>query len=148
MRHTTLVALLAAGSIMTYAQSSSKQTYGANPSLPFSGAVKAGGLIYVAGTIGPASGPLAKDIKGQTRQTLDNISATLKTAGSSLANVASVMVYLRSASDFAGMNEVYATYWPKDPPTRTTVIVTQPLALADGLIEIAMVGIPNGGERT
>jgi enamine deaminase RidA (YjgF/YER057c/UK114 family) len=109
--------------------------------------VKAGGLIYVAGTIGPASGAIGKDIKAQTKQTLDNISATLTSAGSSMANVASVMVYLRNASDFAAMNEVYATYWPKDPPTRTTVIVTQPLALADGLIEISMVAIPNGGER-
>ena len=41
-----------------------------------------------------------------------------------------MMVYLRNAADFAAMNEVYATYWPKDPPTRTTVVVTQPLALA------------------
>ena len=57
------------------------------------------------------------------------------------------MVYLRNAGDFAAMNEVYATYWPKDPPTRTTVVVTQPLALADGLIEISAVAIPNGGER-
>src|SRR5438477_12857154 len=108
MRPLTAIAALAlalsvAGSIVTSAQS--KQTFGANPNLPFSGAVKAGGLVYVAGTIGPASGPIAKgDIKAQTKQTLDNISATLETAGSSLANAASVMVYLRSASDFAGMN--------------------------------------------
>ena len=57
------------------------------------------------------------------------------------------MIYLRSAGDFAAMNEVYATYLPKDPPARTTVVVPQPLANADGLIEIAMVAIPNGGER-
>src|SRR5439155_24686106 len=124
--------------------SSSKQTVGANPNLPFSGAVKAGGLIYVAGTIGPASGAIAKgDIKAQTKQTIDNMRATLTTAGSSLANVASVMIYLRSAADFAAMNKVYTTYWPKDPPTRTTVVVTQPLAIADGLIEISMFAVPN-----
>src|SRR5438094_803083 len=45
------------------------------------------------------------------------------------------------------MNGVYATYWPKDPPTRTTVIVAQPLAVADGLIEISMIAVPNGAER-
>jgi 2-iminobutanoate/2-iminopropanoate deaminase len=147
MRLTALAVLVIAGSLVTSAQSS-KQTFRTNPQLPFSGAVKAGGLIYVAGTIGPASGAIAKgDIKGQTKQTIDNIAATLTEAGSSLANVASVMIYLRSASDFAAMNDVYATYWPKDPPTRTTVIVTQPLAVADGLIEISMVAIPNGGER-
>ena len=45
------------------------------------------------------------------------------------------------------MNEVYSTYWPKDPPARTTVVVTQPLANPDGLIEISMVAVPTGGER-
>jgi len=68
--------------------------------------------------------------------------------GSSLANAASVLIYLRSASDFAAMNEVYATYFPTNPPARTTVAVTQPLANADGLVEISMVAIPDGGERT
>ena len=149
MRLFAFLGVLLAATTMTLAQSSSKQTFGANPNLPFSGAVKAGGLIYVAGTIGPASGELAKgDIKAQTKQTLDGISKTLKAAGSSLANAASVTVYLRNAGDFAAMNEVYATYFPANPPARTTVVVTQPLASADGLVEISMIAIPDGGERT
>ena len=128
MRLFLVLALAVAAVSMTFAQSSSKQiiTTGANPTLPFSPAVKADGLIYVAGTLGTdANGAVAKgDIKAQTRQTLDNIAATLKAGGSSIANAASVLVYLRNASDFAAMNEVYATYWPKDPPARTTVVVT------------------------
>jgi enamine deaminase RidA (YjgF/YER057c/UK114 family) len=136
---------------MTFAQTSSKQiiTAGGNPNLPFSPAVKAGGLIYVAGTLGTdASGSLAKgDVKAQTKQTLDNISATLKAGEASLTNAASVLVYLRNAADFAAMNEVYSTYFPKDPPARTTVVVPQPLANPDGLIEISTVVIPPGGER-
>jgi 2-iminobutanoate/2-iminopropanoate deaminase len=151
MRLFTVLALAIAAVSMTFAQSSSKQivTTGGNPTLPFSPAVKAGGLIYVAGTLGTgASGAIAKgDIKAQTKQTFDNIAATLKAGGSSLANAVSVLVYLRSASDFAAMNEVYTTYFPKDPPARTTVVVTQPLANADGLVEISMVAVPNGGER-
>ncbi len=124
-------------------------TTGGNPSLPFSPAVKAGGFIYVAGAIGDGSTPLAKgDVRAQTKQTLDGIATTLKSAGSSLANAASVTVYLRNASDAAAMNEVYATYFPTNPPARTTVIVTQPLASADGLVEISMIAIPDGGERT
>lgn len=124
-------------------------TTGGNPSLPFSPAVKAGGFIYVAGAIGDGSSPLATgDVRAQTRQTLDGIQKTLKVAGSSLANAASVTVYLRNASDAAAMSEVYATYFPVNPPARTTVIVTQPLANADGLVEISMVAIPDGGERT
>jgi len=150
MRAFAVLACVSLTAVMTFAQSS-KQIIktGGNPSLPFSPAVKADGLIYVAGTLGTdASGALAKgDIKAQTKQTLENISTTLKAAGSSLANATSVMVYLRSASDFAAMNEVYASHWPKDPPARTTVIVPQPLANADGLIEISMVAVPNGAER-
>ena len=73
--------------LMAQAQST-RQIIGPDATRPFSGAVKAGGLIYVSGTIGPAAGgALAKgDIKAQTKQTLDNISATLKSAGSSVAN--------------------------------------------------------------
>jgi enamine deaminase RidA (YjgF/YER057c/UK114 family) len=149
MRLLATIAVLACG--VTLAAQSGRQiiTTGGNPSLPFSPAVKAGGFVYVAGAIGDGSTPLAKgDIRAQTKQTLDGISKTLKAAGSSLANAASVTVYLRSASDFAAMNEVYATYFPSNPPARTTVVVTQPLASPDGLVEISMVAIPDGGERT
>src|SRR4029079_12240127 len=131
MRLFAILALSIAAVSMTFAQSSSKQVFpGANPAMPFAAAVKADGLIYVSGTLGSGS-----DIKAQTKQVLDNISATLKTAGSSLANAASVTVYLRNQSDFAAMNEVYRTYWTKDPPPRTTVMV--PL-LNEGLVEIAV----------
>ena len=152
MRVGSVLAFVIAAVTMTLAQPSSKQIIkvGGNPSLPFSPAVKAGGLIYVAGTIGTdANGSVAKgDVKAQTKQTLDSMAATLKAAGSSLANATSVMVYLRSASDFAAMNEVYASYWPKDPPARTTVVLAQPLAIADGLVEISMVAVPDRAERT
>jgi 2-iminobutanoate/2-iminopropanoate deaminase len=124
---------------MSSAQSSKQAFPGTNPAMPFSAAVKADGLVYVSGTLGSNG-----DIKAQTKQVLDNISATLKTTGSSLANAASVTVYLRNQSDFAAMNEVYRTYWSKDPPARTTVMV--PL-LNEGLVEIAVVAVPNGGER-
>src|SRR4051812_37072957 len=140
MRLFAILALTIGTITMTFAQPSSKQVYpGANPAMPFSAAVKADGLIYVSGTLG--SGP---DVKAQTKQVLDTISVTLKTAGSSLANAASVTVYLRNQSDFAAMNEVYRGYWTKDPPARTTVML--PL-LNEGLVEIAMVAVPTGGER-
>jgi 2-iminobutanoate/2-iminopropanoate deaminase len=140
MRLFSILALSIAAVTMMFAQSSSRQVYpGANPAMPFSAAVKADGLIYVSGTLGSGG-----DVKAQTKQVLDNITATLKTAGSSLANAASVTVYLRNQSDFAAMNEVYRTYFPKDPPARTTVML--PL-LNEGLVEIAVVAIPDGGER-
>ena len=145
----TLLVLSTAG--FAHGQSATREiiTTGGNPSLPFSPAVKAGGFIYVAGAIGDGATPLANsDVRAQTRQTLDGIQKTLKAAGSSLANAASVTVYLRNAADAAAMNEVYATYFPTNPPARTTVVVTQPLANADGIVEISMIAIPDGGERT
>ena len=139
MRHVFVLAFMTVVTTMTFAQSSKQTIPGANPSLPFSAAVKADGLIYVSGTLGSGG-----DVKAQTKQVLDNINATLKSAGSSLANAASMTVYLRNQSDFAAMNEVYRTYWTKDPPARTTVFV--PL-LNEGLVEIAAVAVPDGGNR-
>ena len=143
MRLFAILALSIAAVSMTFAQPPSKQVFpGANPAMPFAAAVKADGLIYVSGTLG--SSTAGGDVKSQTKQVLDTISATLKTAGSSLANAASVTVYLKNQADFAGMNEVYRGYWTKDPPARTTVMV--PL-LNEGLVEIAVVAVPDGGER-
>jgi enamine deaminase RidA (YjgF/YER057c/UK114 family) len=120
---------------------------GTNPSYPFSAAVKAGGFIYVSGAIG-RNGNVSGDIRQQTRDTLEGIDATLKQGGSSLANAASVTVYLTTAADVPAMNEVYATYFKSAPPARTTVIVLPPLALPAGIVEISAIGIPLGAERT
>jgi len=139
MRHVLVIALCTVATTMTFAQSSKQVFPNANASLPFSTAIKADGLIYVSGTLGSGG-----DVKAQTKQVLDNISAALKTAGSSLANAASMTVYLKNQGDFAAMNEVYRTYWTKDPPARTTVIV--PL-LNEGLVEISAVAVPDGGQR-
>lgn len=109
--------------------------------LPFSDAVRADGLIYLAGTLSQDGG----DIKAQTRKVLQDLSQTLEKAGSSLANVASVHVYLTNASDFAAMNEVYRTFWPKDPPVRTTIV--SDLVVPGALVEMSMVAVPKGGER-
>jgi 2-iminobutanoate/2-iminopropanoate deaminase len=107
---------------------------------PFSSATKADGLVYVAGTI-VAEG----DIKAQTKGVLDSIAQTLTKAGSSMAMAASVHVYIKNASDFAAMNEVYRTYWPKDPPVRTTIV--SDFVVPNALVEISMTAIANGGER-
>lgn len=135
----SLLAGLTALGVTTAAQS--RQVIpGPMPNLPFSAAVKADGLIYVAGTLS-AEG----DIRAQTRKTIEDISAVLEKSGSSLANVASVNVYLTRAEDFAAMNEVYRTFWTKDPPVRTTIV--SDLVIKGALVEISMIAVPNGGER-
>jgi 2-iminobutanoate/2-iminopropanoate deaminase len=114
---------------------------------PFSQAVKAGGFIYVSGTMATdESGRLVPgDIKAQTARALENISAVLKAAGSNLQNAVSVTVYLKNASDFGGMNEVYRGHWLADPPARTTIAAN--LVNPEGLVEISMVAVPGGAER-
>ena len=112
----------------------------ASGELPFSAATKADNLIYVSGTLAQGGG----DIKAQTKSVLDQMSQVLTKAGSSIANVAAVHVYIKNAGDFAAMNEVYRTYWPKDPPVRTTIVAN---LLRDSLVEMSMVAVPNGGER-
>lgn len=116
------------------------QRWGGPTQFPFSAATKADGLVYVAGTI-VAEG----DIRNQTRRVLESIDQTLQKAGSSLANAASMQVYLKSAGDFAAMNEVYRTFWKADPPTRTTVVAD--FVVPNALIEISAVAVPNGGPR-
>ena len=121
---------------------------GPAPVGPYSPAVKAGGLIYLSGTLAQdASGAIVGkgDVKAQTARVIERLREVLAASGSSLEQVVAVTVYLKTAADFAAMNEVYRTYWPKDPPTRTTVICD--FVLPDALIEISMVAVPQGAER-
>ncbi|MBG0568606.1 RidA family protein [Actinoplanes aureus] len=87
----------------------------------YSQAVKAGGLVYVAGqpgvdvTNGGLAGPT---IQQQTRQALANCRAVLRAAGATWEDIVEVGVLLTNPADFAGMNEEYATWFPSTPPTR------------------------------
>ena len=122
---------------------------GKAPSVPYSRAVKAGGLIYLSGTLAQddSGGVLFKrDVAAQTRRVLERMRDVLTAAGSSLEQVVAVTVYLTSASDFQTMNAAYRPFWPKDPPTRTTVVTA--LVVPDALVEISMVALPNGAART
>ncbi len=92
--------------------------------LPFSPAVRVGNMLYLSGQLGlvPGTPQLADTgIAGQTRQALENVKALLVYAGSSLDRVVKCTVFLTDMRDFGKMNEVYATYFPKDPPARSTV---------------------------
>jgi aminoacrylate peracid reductase len=122
---------------------------GTPPAGPYSHVVSAGGLIYLSGVVAEDGNRqvIGKgDVAAQTREVLDRLRTRLEAAGSSIGQVVCVTVYLKSAPDFAAMNAAYRAYWPKDPPTRTTVIAD--LVLPDALIEIAMIAVPNGAERT
>lgn len=80
---------------------------------PYSQAVKAGKLIFVSGQlpIDAKTGEMPSEIKGQTRQSLENVKAILAEAGATLDNVVKTTVYLADMSLFGDMNEVYADYF-------------------------------------
>jgi 2-iminobutanoate/2-iminopropanoate deaminase len=93
------------------------------PSSPlYSQAIKVGSTIYVAGTAGidPATKQMTgSTIQEQTRQALLNCTNILRAVGATLDNVIEVQVLLARPDDFAGLNEVYAKFFPTDPPIRS-----------------------------
>ena len=58
------------------------------------------------------------DAAVQTARVLQNLSAILEAAGSSLGQVLKTTVYLKDLADFAVMNEVYARFFVGVPPAR------------------------------
>ena len=122
----TLAVLLAAVPALAAQDRQVINPPGTSVGLPFSAAVRVGNLLYLAGQIGnvPGTRQLADTgITGQTRQTLENIKATLAYAGSALERVVKCTVFLANIADFAAMNVVYSAYFPTDPPARSTVQV-------------------------
>jgi 2-iminobutanoate/2-iminopropanoate deaminase len=91
------------------------------PPPAYSQAVRAAGLVFVSGTgpYDPVTGKIAGDtIQEQTRQCLENVSAILQAAGTSLERVVSATVILFEEADFAGMNEEWIKWFPENPPAR------------------------------
>jgi reactive intermediate/imine deaminase len=125
MKTDALIAALCAVAVSAVAQERQViQPPGTAVGLPFSPAVRVGNLLYLSGQIGnrPGTRELADTgIAGQTRQALENVKALLASAGSSLERVAKCTVFLVDIKDYAAMNTVYATHFPKDPPARSTV---------------------------
>jgi 2-iminobutanoate/2-iminopropanoate deaminase len=91
--------------------------------LPFSEAVRVGTMLYLSGMIGMDSSMklVSGGITPETRQTMENIKATLERYGSSLEHVIKVTVMLADMSEWAEMNKVYVTYFPKHLPARSAL---------------------------
>jgi 2-iminobutanoate/2-iminopropanoate deaminase len=109
---------------------------------PYSQAVRLGNLVFTAGQIGlnPATGKLVEDdIIIQTERVLQNLTAVLTAAGTSLDNVIKTTVFLQDMAEFAAMNGVYGRYFPTNPPARSTVQVAGlPLG---GRVEIEVIAV-------
>ena len=106
---------------------------------PYSQAIQVGNMIYTSGQlpINPATGEMAEGIREQTRQSLLNVQAILKEAGTGLDNVVKTTVFLADMNDFTDMNDVYSEFFAEPYPARSAVAVK---ALPKGaLVEIEVV---------
>jgi 2-iminobutanoate/2-iminopropanoate deaminase len=121
-------------------ETSDAPTGNAGGPFPYSQAVVAGGLVFVAGQgpFDPGSGAIVGEtIQEQTRQAMRNVEAILSAAGSSLERVANVLFLLTNPEDFAGFNEEWARWFPTKPPARSGA--KHPLANPDFRISLSVV---------
>ena len=108
---------------------------------PYNQAVKAAGLVFVAGQLGlqPGDSATVEGIAEQTEQAMQNLRAILEEAGSGLERLVKTTVFLQDLGDFQAMNEVYARHVGESPPARSTVEVAK---LPSGaLVEIEAVAL-------
>lgn len=109
---------------------------------PYSAGVKAGGFVFTAGQLGidPASGEFVSGgIEAQTRKALENLTAVLEAAGTSLDKVVKTTVFLKDMNDFGAMNAVYGQFFSANYPARSAVQAAR--LPKDGLVEIEAVAL-------
>ena len=106
---------------------------------PYSQAMRIGNMIFTSGQIplNPATGEMVTEIAAATRQSLENVKAILEVEGATMDNVIKTTVFLSDMNNFVAMNEVYATYFPQNPPARSAVEVAR--LPKDAVVEIEVI---------
>jgi 2-iminobutanoate/2-iminopropanoate deaminase len=95
---------------------------------PYSPGLKIGNLLFLSGQIplDPATGQVVEgDIRAQTTRVMQNLGEILKAGGADYSQVVRTTIFLTDLSDFAVVNEVYATYFSAPYPARATVQVAR-----------------------
>ena len=95
---------------------------------PYAQANIIGDLVITSGQIpiDPATGNLVEsDIEAQTKQVFENLKAVLEAAGSGLDKIVKTTCFRDNMNDFAKMNEVYASFFSGDYPSRSAVEVAK-----------------------
>ena len=136
----TLLTLVVALPALAAAQKAVVAIPGANANPNLSAGVRVGDMLYASGQLGTSRNPADTTIETQTKNALDNVKNVMEAGGTSMANVVKCTVFLTRQSDFRAMNGVYQTYFPKEPPARSTVIVAA-LVTANALVEIECLAV-------
>lgn len=88
---------------------------------PYSQATEYNGVIYVSGQLGmDSTATLLDGVEAQTKKALENMALVLEKAGSSMDKVLKTTILLGDINDFTKVNEIYATFFPSNPPARST----------------------------
>jgi 2-iminobutanoate/2-iminopropanoate deaminase len=103
-------------------------------------AIVVGKTVYGSGQLGMSRDKPDSTIQGQTRLALENIKRVFEQAGATMASAAKCTVFLTDVKDFAGMNEVYRTFFPSAPPARSTVVVAA-LVVPNAKVEIECIAV-------
>lgn len=92
---------------------------------PYSQAILANGFLFISGQLGvKASGEFAGDsVEAQAEQSMRNLEAILNEAKMGFENVVKTTIFLADIDDFAKVNEVYAKFFTKPFPARSTIAV-------------------------
>lgn len=104
----------------------------ADLNLPFSDAVRVGGMLCLSGQIGNVPGKLALapgGIEAETRQMMDNIARVLNAAGLSFDDVFKCTAMLADMADWAAFNRIYAGYFRPDRLPARSAFAARALAL-------------------
>ena len=94
---------------------------------PYSQAIEVNGMVYTSGVIpvNPATGEIPNGSVEQAKQAFTNLSNLLQAAGTDMDHVVKTTVFIKEMNDFAAINEVYATFFTKDFPSRSCVEVAR-----------------------
>ncbi len=119
---------------------------------PYSQAIQAGSFFFLSGQIpiDPLTGEVVQgDIREQARRVLENMKEVLRSQSLSMEHVVKTTIFLKDLGDFNQVNEIYGSYFPKDPPARSTVEVARlPRNVQIEIEAIALSGTKNQKSRS
>ena len=132
-------ALVALAIVPTLAHAQQREALGRSTAT-LTQAIRVGNMVYASGALPTGGANADTTIQGQTRSALGNIKSTLEMAGTTMQNAVKCTVFLVEGTDFRGMNEAYAEFWPVAPPARSTVVV-KALVVPNAKLEIECIAV-------